>query len=65
MKRAPEIRCGKKKKKKGKMAINEWKNNDSEILWALDSVCNKIRVILFLYLVVNLFKQGYISSVKS
>ena len=48
-------------KEKGKTAMNEWKNDDSEILWALYSVYKKIRTILFPYLLVYLFKQRYIN----
>ena len=52
-------------KEKGKMAINEWENDDSDILWALYSAYKKIRKIIFPYLLVNLFKQRHISSMKS
>ena len=41
---------------KGKTAMNERENNDSEILWALFGVYKKFRTS-FLYLLVNLFKQ--------
>ena len=52
-------------KEKGKKAINEWESDDCDILQALYSVFKKIRTILFPYLLVNLFKQWYISSVRS
>ena len=52
-------------KEKGKTARNEWRNDDSNILRALYSVHNKIRTIVFPHLLVNMFKQRYISSVKS
>ena len=48
--------------------MNEWENDDSEILRALYSVyvyIKKIRTILFPYLLVNFFKQRYNSFVKS
>ena len=45
-------------KEKGKMTVNKWENDDSDILWALYSVYKKR------YLLVNLFKQRYISFVK-
>ena len=32
-------------KEKGKMAINKWENDDSDILQALYSVYKKIRII--------------------
>ena len=44
--------------------MNEWENDGSDILQALYSVYEKIRTALFLYLLVSLFKQRYISSVK-
>ena len=50
---------------KGKTDKNEWKNNDSDFLRALYSVCKKIRTIIFPCLLVNLLKQRYISSIKS
>ena len=31
----------------GKMARNEWENDGSDFLWALYSVCKKIRIIFF------------------
>ena len=37
----------------------------NDIFQALYSVHKKIRAILFPYLLVNLFKQGYFSSVKN
>ena len=52
-------------KEKGKVAMNEWENDGSDILRALYSVYEKITTILSPYLLVNLFKQRYISSVKS
>ena len=48
---------------KGKTAKNEWENDDSNFLQALYRVYN-IRAVLFPYLLVNLFKGKYISSVK-
>ena len=44
-------------KEKGKTALNEWENDDSDILQALYSGYKKIRTPLFPYLLVNLFKQ--------
>ena len=52
-------------KEKGKMAMNEWKNGESDIIWALYSVYIKVRAILFPYFLVNLFKLRYINSRKS
>ena len=52
-------------KEKGKTAMNEWENDESEILWSSYIVYKKIKTILFLYLLVNLFKQRCISSIKS
>ena len=49
-------------KEKGKTAMNEWENDDSDILRASYSVYKKIRINLFQYLIVNLFKQRYIST---
>ena len=37
-KRKPKIRCI---NNKGKTAMNEWENDDSDILWALYSVYKK------------------------
>ena len=51
-------------KKKVKMAMSEWEIDGSNILWVLYSVYKKNRAILFLYVLVNLFKQKYISSAK-
>ena len=45
----------------GKTATNEYVNDDSDILRALYSVYKKIMTILFPYLLLNLFKQRYIS----
>ena len=44
--------------------MNEWVNDDSDFLQALYSVYKNYD-ILFQCLLVNLFKQKYISSVKS
>ena len=52
-------------KKNRKMATNEQENDASNILQTLYSVYKKIRTILFPCLLVNLFKQRCISSVKS
>ena len=52
-------------KEKGKTAMNEWENDESDILWSSCIVYKKIKTILFLYLLVNLFKQRCISSIKS
>ena len=52
-------------KEKGKTAMNEWENDESDILWSSYIVYKKIKTILFLYLLVNLFKQRCISSIKS
>ena len=52
-------------KEKGKTAMNEWVNDESDILWSSYIVYKKIKTILFLYLLVNLFKQRCISSIKS
>ena len=48
----------------GKKAKNEWKNDNSDILPALYSVYKKIRAAVLPCLLINLFKQGYFSSVK-
>ena len=48
---------------KGKVAQNERENGD--ILRALCSVYKKSRQFFRTYLLINLFKQGYLSSVKS
>ena len=45
--------------------MNEWEKDDSDILQALYSVYKKFRPILFPYLLVNLFKQTYLTSAKS
>ena len=52
-------------KEKGKTAVNEWKNGESDIIWALYSVYKKARAILFPYFLVNLFKLRYVNSGKS
>ena len=52
-------------KEKGKMATNEWEIVGSDILRALYRVYKKIRTILFSYSLIKLFRQRYISSVKS
>ena len=52
-------------KEKGKTAMNEWENDEFDILWSSYIVYKKIKTILFLYLLVNLFKQRCISSIKS
>ena len=52
-------------KEKGKTAINERENNDSDIIRVLYSGYKKNRTILFPYLPVNLFRQIYTKSVKS
>ena len=52
-------------RKKWKTAMNEWKNDELKWWWALHSVYKNIRTILFPYLLANLFKERYISSVKS
>ena len=46
------------------MALNEWKNDDSEFLVALYSVYKKLGQFFFNTLLANLFKQRYISSVS-
>ena len=50
---------------KKRLAKNKWENYDSDFLQDLASIYKKIRTILFPCLLVNLFKQRYISSVKS
>ena len=50
---------------KGNIAKNEWESDDSDILWALYSLYKKIRTILFQNLLITLFTQRYINSVKS
>ena len=52
-------------KEKGKTTTNERENDESDIIRALHSVHKKVRAILFPYLLVNLFKQRIINSVKS
>ena len=42
---------------KGKTAMNEWENDDSDKRQALYSGYKKIKAIYFPYLLVNLFKQ--------
>ena len=49
---------------KEKTSKNEWGSDDSDFLQALCNVYKKISTILFPYLVVNLFKQRYISSIN-
>ena len=49
----------------GKMAKNEWENEDSDFLVALYSVYKKLGQFLFHTSLSNLFKQKYISSVTS
>ena len=46
-------------KEKGKTAMNQWENDDTDKLRALNNGYKKFRLILFLYLLVNLFKQRY------
>ena len=46
------------------MAMNEWESDDFDIFRTWYSVYKRIRAILFPYLLVNLFKQGYFSFVK-
>ena len=58
-----EARCITYKVKKKKV-LNEWENDDSGILQVLYSVYNKIRTNAFPYLLGNLFKHSYVSSVK-
>ena len=48
---------------KGKMSMNEWENDDSDILRALLSVYRKNKDKYF-FILVNLVKQRYVSSVK-
>ena len=51
---------------KGKITKKEWENDDSDFLWALWSAYEKLGQFLFhYYILVNLFKERYISSVKS
>ena len=45
--------------------MNEWENDDSDILQDFYIVYKKIGTILFVCLLVNLIKQRYTSSVKS
>ena len=45
--------------------MNYWENDDSDILRALQCIYKKIKTILFPYLLANVFKQKYTSSVKS
>ena len=46
-------------KEKGKTAMNQWENDDTDKLRALNNGYKKFRLILFLYLLANLFKQRY------
>ena len=39
------------------LAKNEWENDESDFLWALYSVCKKMRAILFPYLLTCLDKD--------
>ena len=39
--------------------MNQWENDDTDKLRALNNGYKKFRLILFLYLLVNLFKQRY------
>ena len=48
-----------------KTAKNKWENDDSDFLVALYSVYKKLRQFFFHTLLLNLFKQRYIRSVKS
>ena len=57
-----EIHCITSKAKRKKV-VNEWENDDSDIPQALYRA--KHRIIIFPYLPANLFKQRYISFVKS
>ena len=53
-------------KENEKTAMNEWVNDDSDILQAFNSVyIKKLGQFFFPYLLVNLFKQRHISSAKS
>ena len=52
-------------KEKEKLAMNEWENDGSDIIWALYSVYKEIRTIFSSYLLAILFKERYIISVKS
>ena len=48
-----------------KTAKSKWENDDSDFLVALYSVYKKLRQFFFHTLLINLFKQRYISSAKS
>ena len=58
-----KIRCISNTEKR-KTAMNEWESDDFDIFRTWYSVYKRIRAILFPYLLVNLFKQGYFSFVK-
>ena len=45
--------------------MNDWENDDFDILQALYIIYKKIMTTPFPYLLFNLLKQSYISSVKS
>ena len=50
---------------RGRTAKNEWENDGSDFLQALYNVYKKLRTILFPCLLINLFKERYVSSVIS
>ena len=50
---------------KGKTAKNELESDGSDFLWVLYSIWKKIRTIFFPYWLIELFKERFISSVKS
>ena len=50
---------------KGKMAENEWENDDSEFLQALHSVYKKLGQFVFQTYFLTCLKRKVISSVKS
>ena len=50
---------------KGKTTNNERETDYSDFLWALYNLYKKIRKIILSYVVLNVFKERYISSVKS
>ena len=49
----------------GKMAKYEWENEDSEFLRDLCSAYKKLGQFFFQHLLIKLFKEWYITSVKS
>ena len=49
---------------KGKAARNKWENMTLTFFWRY-AVYIKIRTTLFLYLLINLFKERYTSSAKN